>query len=122
MTNAEYKKLILEEPEDIELAAENVKKWLDDIVSYVKRSKNIYYDLCWGHLDTDAGEYENNIRACEPRADCVHIFDGIDKLAEILGYELKKEINNKDNYGVYEYTYYFEYKGLKIFQLEEKEL
>ena len=97
---------------------ELVKQWLDakiDTLEYLNRIyRNQGYDLKWGELDERRGDYPNGIEICgfvQPLYKAVHIYSGIEKLAEILGKGLASET---DSNGI---NYFFWYKGYKVFQI-----
>ena len=99
---------------------ELAKQWLDAKIDALEQLDRIYhnqgYDLEWGEFDDRAGKYPNSIEICGFTANLfkmVHIFNGIEKLAEILGTGLATET---DSNGI---NYFFWYKGHKVFQIGE---
>ena len=99
---------------------ELVEQWLDAKIDVLEHMDRIYrnqgYDLKWGELDERRGDYPNGIEICgfcQPLFKMVHIFNGIQKLAEILGTCLASET---DSNGI---NYFFIYKGYKVFQIGE---
>lgn len=99
---------------------ELAEQWLDAKIDVLKHLDKIYhnqdYDLAWGEFDDHAGEYPNSIEMCglsRNLYNMVHIYNGIQKLAEILGVGLASGI---DSNGI---NYFFLYKGYKVFQIGE---
>lgn len=97
---------------------ELVKQWLDAKIDVLEHMDRIYrnqgYDLKWGEFNERRGDYSNGIEICgfcQPLFKMVHIFTGIEKLAEILGTCLASET---DSNGI---NYFFMYKGYKVFQI-----
>lgn len=99
---------------------ELVKQWLDAKIDALEHMNRIYlnqgYDLVWGEFNRRVGYYPNGIEICGfvPNIfKAVHIYDGIQKLADILGKDLASET---DSNGI---NYFFMYKGYKVFQIGE---
>lgn len=99
---------------------ELVKQWLDVKIDALEHMNRIYcnqgYDLKWGEFNGRVGDYPNGIEICgfgQPLYKAVHIFNGIQKLAEILGTGLASET---DSNGI---NYFVMYKGYKVFQIGE---
>lgn len=99
---------------------ELAEQWLDAKIDALEHMNRIYrnqgYDLKWGEFDKCVGDYSNGIEICgfcQPPFKMAHIFNGIEKLAEILGTELASETNRN---GI---IYFFLYKGYKVFQIGE---
>ena len=99
---------------------ELAEQWLDVKIDALKHLDRIYrnqgYGLVWGEFDDRAGEYPNSIEICglsRNLYNMVHIYNGIKKLAEILGVGLASET---DSNGI---NYFFMYKGYKVFQIGE---
>ena len=99
---------------------ELAEQWLDAKIEALEHLNRIYhnqgYDLKWGKFDDRAGEYPNSIEICGFTANLckmVHIYNGIKKLAEILGIGVASET---DSNGI---NYFFWYKGYKVFQIGE---
>lgn len=119
MTREEYEKLYDTEPDSIDFTDVDVIEWLDNIVEAFKRLNECRYDLYYGKLDRKKGEYEKHIELCSNDNPRLHVFDGIDTLAEIVGCELKRfDLDD----GEYPYEYYFTYKDVYVFQLDAKPL
>lgn len=118
MDKENYLKIIETDPDVINLEKQDVIDWLNAIVDAMQEAKNNIYELSWGCLDFDKGEYEHNISPCMAGNDfnLLHIYSGIEKLASAVGIPLA--INN-DHSEQYPIEYYFEYKNVKIFQLEQ---
>ena len=96
------------------------EQWLDakiDALEQLDRiCRNQDYNLEWGEFDFHKGKYPNSIEICGFSAysyRMVHIYNGIEKLAEILGIGLATETNIN---GI---NYFFWYKGYKVFQIGE---
>jgi len=120
MTKEEYMKILENDPDEINLTNEDIIEWLDSIVDALNIATENSYILSWGKLNLDEGEYENSIQPCgSNNYRYIHIYTGIDKLAKAVGCELEcNEGWSKE----YSYRYFFKYKGVEIFQLEEREL
>ena len=115
MTKEEYLKLYEKEAEELPLTDEDVIEWLDSMIARVKEYNEAYFDLMWGKLDYDEGEYEHKIMLCSPQVSEIHIYTGIDELARILKEEVQKEyFDNKYD------KYFFPYNEFTIFELKEK--
>lgn len=119
MTREEYEKLYDTEPDSIDFTDVDVIEWLDNIVEAFKRLNECRYDLYYGKLDREKGEYEKHIELCSNDNPRLHVFDGIDTLAEIVGCELKQFNRDEEDYP---YEYYFTYKNVHVFQLNTKPL
>lgn len=120
MTKEHYMKILENDPDEINLTSEDIIEWLDGIVDALTIATENSYILSWGKLNLDEGEYENNIQPCGSNDyRHIHIYTGIDKLAKAVGCELKC----KEDWDMqYQYYYFFKYKGVEIFQLEERAL
>ena len=118
MTKENYMTIYDKDPDEIQLTNEDVREWLDAIVDPLITASKNKYNLCYGVLNLDRGEYENQIRPClsheKPE---LHIFEGIDKLAKAIGRNLNI---NPDRGTEYPVEYWFDYKGCKVFQLEKE--
>ena len=115
MTREEYQSLYDAEQEII-LPDEFVREWIDNIADAMNMATNSSYGLHYGKLDLEEGQYEHNIEPCSilPFKE-YHIYRGIDRLAEVCGEELLKEVDeNKDKYPI---TRYFYHKGIRFFEL-----
>lgn len=66
----------------------------------------------------DLLKFDENIRACELDLS-IHVFSGIEKLAEVAGVPLNESIRGDAEYP---YQYSFVYKGIKVFQIEKGRL
>ena len=119
MTREEYEKLWNTEPDIIDLTDADIIAWLDDIADALKRVNNCRYDLYYGKLDRDKGEYEKHIELVSNDNPRLHVYDGIDTLAKIVGCELERIDRSDDDYP---YEYHFTYKGVYVFQLNKKPL
>ena len=115
MTREEYQSLYDAE-QDIVLPDEFVREWIDNIADAMNMADKSSYELHYGKLDLEEGQYEHHIEPCSilPFKE-YHIYRGIDRLAEVCGEVLLKEVDeNKDKYPI---TRYFYYKGIKFFEL-----
>ena len=100
---------------------ELAEQWLDAKIDALEQLRRICehqkYPLTWGDLDEDDGDYPNEIDICGMASSLdigVHIYRGIEQLAELLGKELRKEGRyDKEN----PYDYVFDYKGYRVFQI-----
>lgn len=119
MTREEYEKLYDTEPDSIDFTDVDVIEWLDNIVEALKRLNECRYDLYYGKLDREKGEYEKHIKLCSNDAPQLHVYDGINTLAEVVKCELRVIKNNSENYP---YRYWFIYKGMMVYQLERQPL
>ena len=119
MTKEQYMEISANEPDEINLASEDIIEWLDSIVDALNITTENNYTLSWGKLNPDEGEYENNIQPCSSHDyRYIHIITGIDKLANAVGCDLECKEWDKE----YPYCYFFKYKGVEIFQLEKEAL
>lgn len=122
MNRDEYLKILESDADEIKLDNKDVIEWLDTIADALNIAADNCYELCWGKLNTKEGEYENCIAPCSSVSDSLkklHIYKGIDTLSKAIGYDLKR----KDwSGGDFKYLYYFNYKDIEIFQLEEEKL
>lgn len=122
MTKETYMALYDQEPDEIALTDDDVRQWLDTIVDGMITAREGMYTLCYGKLDTDRGEYENEIMPAGWSGDYrdwkeLHIYDGIDKLAAAVGGEIFCEDRGDSDYP---WQYFFVYRGIKVFQIEKK--
>lgn len=120
MTKEEYMKIYDAEPDEITISDADIKDWLDSIVDGLIKAMESRYSLCWGKLDLDEGEYENEIYPCGGAGewDSIHIFSGIEKLAKALNCKLELDRDRKRT--DYPNEYYFKYRGIRVFQLEKE--
>ena len=86
---------------------EKVKQWLDNLViarnSYLENA-DLTDEIC-----VCAGTFDDGI----------HIHLGIDKVADVMGLDLKeKSFEDND----YPYEYWFVYDGVEFFQISNKKL
>ncbi len=85
---------------------EAIKDKLDNLVE----AKNIY----------DANmRISNDICVCSQFETGIQLFHGIEELADIMGCELKEEINQCSSFP---YKYQFMYRNVPFFQISEKRL
>ena len=112
VTNLEEYKELYQNDSHIEPSKELAEKWLDAKIDVLEHLRRIYehqnYPLVWGDLEN--GEYPNDIRVCGLAGvfkNDVHIYRGIDKLANLLGEELLTD-------GQYQIFYY---KGYRVFEI-----
>ena len=120
MTKESYFEIYNTEPDVINLSKEDIVEWLDTIAENAKKLYESVYQLDYGTLNKDKGEYEHSIHPCSHNEYLtLHIYEGIDKIADAVGAKLSCE----DRYSPeYPYMYSFEYKLLKIFQIEKEPL
>lgn len=82
----------------------SVKEWLDKLVSLHNEAKAIE-------------QYSNDIEAIISRRG-IHLYKGIEAVADVMGIELKKkEVEYPDETRI---RYFFYYSGLEFFQLSDK--
>ena len=87
---------------------ESVKAWLDLNISIRKQL-------------AEAQELNNNISLCTlNRENTVHVFEGIELIADALGFELLADEKWEDD--DHPYFYYFMYGEFKVFQLSRERL
>lgn len=82
-----------------------IKEWLDKVVENIKETEK----LC---------EFNTQINICHPGKG-IHIFRGIDIIADNMSLELK-EANDQST--EFPYRYSFMYEGIEFFQLEQERL
>ena len=97
------------------------EEWLDakiEVMEQIRRiSQKQGYNLIWGDFREDTGDFQYEVQTCylnDPLINGVQIYQGIDKLAEIMGAELE-EVHEYDEYDTWRYS--FSYKGYKVFQI-----
>ena len=103
--------------------AEDVRDWLDAIADGLSAIREASYMLTWGTFNEDEGEYENTIQPCGDIAgehSSFHIYKGIEKAAAAVGRGLS--VDEKRESGDYPREYYFEYRGVRFFQLEKDKI
>ena len=120
MTKEAYFEIYNTEPDVINLSKEDIVEWIDTIAENARKLYESAYTLDYGKLNEEKGEYEYHIHPCSHNEYLtLHIFEGIDKIADAVGVKLSCE----DRYSPeYPYMYSFEYKLLKIFQIEKEPL
>ena len=117
MDKEKYMKLVDGEADEINLTDADIIEWFDKIVEAKRECVQSSYDLHFGKLDRDLGEYEKSIEICSDTVTRIHVYKGIDRLAKVLGKELTViERHNKEDYP---YEYYFKYKDAYVFQITE---
>lgn len=120
MTKESYFEIYNTEPDVINLSKEDIVEWIDTIAENAKKLYESVYRLDYGKLNEKEGEYENSIQPCSCNDYLrLHIYQGIDKIADALGIKLSV-INDYD--AEYHYKYSMNYKLLNIFQLEKEPL
>ncbi len=125
MTKEKYMESLAADPDEIELEKVDIIVWLNTLVDAMNFMRDNYYELSWGKLDKEAGEYEYNIQPCslspyDYRG--LHIYKGIEFLAAAVGRELLVEPFGFDAVCLnYKYKFYFNYKGVEVFQIEKEE-
>jgi hypothetical protein len=97
MTLQEYRAAYDREEDFGQVTKELMQAWLDERIEAVKQIEEIKksmddYPLVWGRLID--GEYENEVDLCgwEPKLQ-LHIYEGIEHIADVLGIPLKCENN-----------------------------
>lgn len=123
MTLQEYR-AAYEREEDFEpVTKELMQAWLDERIDALKQIEEIKksmddYPLVWGRLID--GEYENTVDLCGWTPELrLHIYEGIEHIADVLGITLECE----DNRGTdYDYEYSFFYRGVKVFEISKEPL
>lgn len=119
MTREEYQDLYKKEQEII-MPDEFIREWIDKIADAMNVAKESGFDLHFGNFDKIKGEYEYSIEPCAMALfKDYHIYRGIDKLAEVCGEDLLKEVDEDEER--YPVTRYFYYKGIKFFELRSIE-
>ena len=83
-----------------------IKEWLESLIKVYHKTKA-------------TAEFDAQICICEPFSSGIHIYKGIEMVADVMGLALK-EIKRDDAYIPYEYS--FIYKGVKFFQITEERL
>jgi hypothetical protein len=121
MTLQEYRAAYDREEDFGQVTKELMQAWLDERIDAVKQIEEIKksmndYPLVWGRLIDD--EYENEVDLCgwEPKLQ-LHIYEGIEHIAAVLGITLKCEENRGTPY---DYEYSFVYKGVRVFEISEE--
>lgn len=123
MTLKEYR-AAYDRNEDFEpVTKELMQAWLDERIEAVKKIEEIKksindYPLVWGRLIN--GKYENTVDLCGWESKLgLHIYEGIEHIADVLGITLKCV----DNRGMdYDYEYSFVYKGVRVFEISKEPL
>lgn len=123
MTLEEYRAAYDREEDFGQVTKELMQAWLDERIEAVKQIAEIKksmddYPLVWGRLVD--GKYENTVELCgwEPKYQ-LHIYEGIEHIADVLGIPLECEENRGTPY---DYEYSFVYKGVKVFEISEEAL
>jgi len=123
MTLQEYRAAYDREEDFGQVTKELIQAWLDERIEAVKQIEKIKksmndYPLVWGRLIN--GKYENTVDLCgwEPKLG-LHIYEGIEHIADVLGIPLKCEVNRGMGY---DYEYSFFYKGVKVFEISKEPL
>ena len=112
MTLQEYMAAYDREEDFGQVTKELMQAWLDERIEAVKQIAEIKksmddYPLVWGRLID--GKYEPKLH--------LHIYEGIEHIADVLGITLKCE----DNRGMdYDYEYSFAYKGVRVFEISKE--
>lgn len=87
----------------------NAKQWLDALIDSIVCLEQVAHRIKDEGVDT--------VTIVPP--DQVHIYSGIDILAEALGLKLTK---TKRECGEFPYMYSFNYRGKLVYQLEEEQV
>ena len=83
---------------------ETIIKWLDALIKISKK----WVDVCKGP--------NKSLTACDGYTGGIHLFECIDKIASIMGWELGERPHDKEHN-----LKYFIYKGVEFFELSRKE-
>ena len=115
MTKEGYMQAMELEPKEIELTDADVRAWLNNMVDALHAAKDAQYELAYGKLNEDEGEYENIISPCHNELDftSIHIYKGIIKLATIMGEELQTQYIKHTEV----FEHFFMWRGVKVFEL-----
>ena len=82
-----------------------MKNWLDKVIELQKELEKV-------------AVFSDDLRICTGNiGESVHVFEGIEQLAEAVGEEIKTKFLDDE----YPIEKYFMYKGMNVFQLEKKE-
>lgn len=117
MKKEEYKAIYDKEPDFIALENSDIKEWLDTIVDALNVAQSNAYELWWGKLAD--GEYDHRIAPCNPDYNSLHIYKGIEYLADVVGAKIETEVEEYENSTGF--RHYFDYKGVRIFELCDTE-
>ena len=117
MNKEEYLRLLESEPDKIELTDEDIKGWLDTIIDNLEAVRGNLYDLYWGNLDIDQGEYDKKIEPCYFGDDfnSLHIYRGIYRLATVLKCDIQTAKRRAED-GEYEERYFI-YRECRVFEI-----
>ena len=121
MNKEEYLRLLEFESDKIELTDADIKEWVDKIIDNLKAVRESIYDLCWGNLNTDQGEYDEKIEACYfgDEFNRLHIYKGIYKLAKVLNCDVQTAQRRAED-GAYEERYFI-YRECRIFEVWQED-
>ena len=108
---------LYENEADISITDNDIVEWLDSIVIPLVQAQENKYDLCWGKLNN--GSYSNRIAVCADDMAKVHIYEGIDRLAEAVGVKVSHKLRGADT--KYPHEYYFMYKRAYVFEIRGDE-
>ena len=119
MTKEQYMEISKDDPDVIELSNQDIIVWMDAIAESLRQARSNMYDLAWGEINVREGEYENNIHLCGITSEyrSLHIYSGIEKLAEAIGATLSRDVSNSREY---KDELYFNYKGVRFFELAKE--
>ena len=117
MNLQEYRKLYKESDYFDKPSKELAEAWLDAKIETLDHLNRIYrnqnYNLVWGDLDKESGNFPNEVSICglvSTIFDSIHIYNGIEKLAELLETDLENDGERLS----------FQYKGRKVFQISKE--
>lgn len=82
-----------------------VKEWMDKQIANLKEANALRF-------------FNEQICTCHPETS-IHIFRGIDILADVMRLELKEEDRGDSDFP---YSYSFVYEGVRFFQIQEERL
>lgn len=84
---------------------------MDDLKQWANKMVKIY------NLTNAVSKYSDSVMACEPFCGGIHIYTGLDEVAEAVG---KKICIRNREHTEYPYEYYFKYKGVEFYSLRKQ--
>ena len=124
MDKSTYMELLASRPEVLSLTDEQIKSWVDQICYAIHELEDSLYELQYGKYNKYTERYEHNIAVCGinftiTKFPEVQIYKGIEVMARVTGSELLL-LHDPDIR--FPYRYSFKYRGIKFYQLEDKEI
>jgi len=124
MDKSTYMELLESKPEVLSLTDEQIKSWVDRICNAIHELEDSLYELQYGKYNKYIEHYEHSIMVCGINCTItkfpdVQIYKGIDVMARATGSEL---LLMHDPDIQFPYRYSFKYRGIKFYQLEDKEI